>query len=326
MGRRYMMLALILVVGVAADQWTKLWADKSLGTLEHPLVLQITDAEAGQELGSVLRARFALTDSDLDELSSLGPSGLSQLFDAKRLVSEARAFPVYAEEPRLAYYWVFHHETFDMPPRRVPNAATAMAHLSSHGNATLIEYLRYALPYLGESNFLEVVPKWVFPVIHTPIAVETQVRSGDTYLLMHRTVSVIDGLVQLRYAENPGAAWGLLSDQSADFRRMFFFCVSMIAFLVIGYLFFRAPAEQHLSAVGFAWILAGAIGNFIDRVRFEYVIDFIDMYTGDLHWPTYNVADVEISIGVILLIVEAFRLGQGSYLGGTGRATGREAS
>ena len=318
------MLALILVCGVTLDQWTKLWADSSLGTVEHPLPVQISDDEDGKQLRTVLISRYGLSEGDLAELVERGPSGLSQLFDAKRLVADATAFPRYAAQPRLAYYWVFHHGTLQMPPRRVPTASTALEHLESHGNATLAEYLEYALPYLSRSQFQELVPQWVFPVIHTPIPIETEVRSGDTYLLLHRNVSVIDGLMRLTYAENPGAAWGVLGEQSADFRRLFFFSVSIIAFFVLSYLFFRAPKEQFLSAMGFAWILAGAIGNFIDRVRFEYVIDFIDMYTGDLHWPTYNVADVEISIGVILLLVEAVRLGKDSYLVGVQRNTEHE--
>ena len=323
MNSRYTMLALTLIFGVTLDQWTKTWADSSLGTVEHPVPVRVTIAEAGQTLGNILQRRFALSDADLVELSERGPAGLSQLFEEKRLLADARAFPVYADKPRLAYYWVFHHGTYEMPPRRVPNAANALAHLDRFGHESLEDYLRHALPYLGDSKFANVVPEWVFPVIHTPIPIEAEVREGEMYLLLHRNVSLIDGFLQLRYTENPGAAWGLLSEQSADFRRGFFLSVSIIAFLVLGVLFFRAGPAQHISAVGFAWILAGAIGNFIDRVRFEYVIDFIDMYTGDLHWPTYNIADVEISIGVILLLVEAFRLGQDSYLGGTSRDTAR---
>jgi len=316
MRRRYTMLTIVVIFGVTIDQWTKSWADKSLGTVEHPVPLVIDSAEDGASIRDILVSRFGLSDGELATIEDRGPAGISQLFAKKRLVPTAQAFPVYAEQPRLAYYWVFHHRSLSWPPRRVPSGENARKHLKSHGTATLGGYLRFALPYLRESHMSDVLSQWVFPVIHTPVSLETEVRSGEVYLLMHRVVSVVNGFMQLRYAENPGAAWGLLSERPATFRRWFFIGISFLALFMLGYLFLRLRPEQHLSAQGFAWILAGAIGNFIDRLRFEYVIDFIDTYTGDLHWPTYNLADVEISIGVALLILEAVRLGRRSYLMG----------
>ena len=68
----------------------------------------------------------------------------------------------------------------------------------------------------------------------------------------------------------------------------------------------RLPAHGWLVATAFAGILAGAAGNFIDRVRYGYVIDFIDWDLGFMHWPTFNVADIAISVGVVALLLDLF--------------------
>ena len=98
---------------------------------------------------------------------------------------------------------------------------------------------------------------------------------------------------------------GLFAEQSSRFRIWFFSIVSIVAFAVIGALFFRLETGQRLSAWGFSLILSGAAGNFIDRVRFRHVIDYMDIYTGSLHWPTFNVADVAITVGGALILFEA---------------------
>ena len=66
----------------------------------------------------------------------------------------------------------------------------------------------------------------------------------------------------------------------------------------------RIEARHRMVLVALTAILAGAIGNFIDRIRYGYVIDFIDMFLGSYHWPTYNVADIGISCGVVLLMLD----------------------
>ena len=78
----------------------------------------------------------------------------------------------------------------------------------------------------------------------------------------------------------------------------------IVAFVVIGSIVGRLPTEGWVVLSGFAGILAGAAGNFIDRLRYGYVIDFIDMDLGFMHWPTYNVADIAIALGVIALLLD----------------------
>ena len=73
----------------------------------------------------------------------------------------------------------------------------------------------------------------------------------------------------------------------------------------------RLTDEHTLHLIAFGTMLSGAVGNFVDRMRFRYVIDFIDMYIGDSHWPTYNVADIAISIGFGLILLDLLFLTKG---------------
>lgn len=106
-----------------------------------------------------------------------------------------------------------------------------------------------------------------------------------------------------RYVENPGAAWGFLAGASESVRVPFFLAISLGAIIFILLFFRRMEESQRLMAVALSLIFGGALGNFIDRLHLNYVVDFIDWYVGEKHWPTFNVADAAISVGVFLLIV-----------------------
>ena len=191
-----------------------------------------------------------------------------------------------------------------MPPRRIPLAQNARTHPVEYGSASIQEYLKVALPYLSDEVRERVLSSHLYSAAYTRMDLSAPVKEGDIYLLMQRNVELISGFMQFKYAENPGAAWGFLSSQSEDFRKWFFLFVSIVALSVIGYLYYNLQDEQVMAAWAFGIIMSGAIGNFIDRVRFNYVVDFIDMYVGDSHWPTYNVADIAITVGVALLLLE----------------------
>lgn len=118
------------------------------------------------------------------------------------------------------------------------------------------------------------------------------------------TVRVVDGFWNWRYVENPGAAWGLLATAPTSIRLPFFYLVSLGAIAFILWFFRRIGPDQTLLAVALSLVFGGAIGNFIDRLHLTYVIDFIDWYIATAHWPTFNVADAGISVGVGLLILD----------------------
>jgi signal peptidase II len=122
-----------------------------------------------------------------------------------------------------------------------------------------------------------------------------------------RRVQLIEGYLSFSYVRNPGAAWGFLARSSASFRRPFFIGISLVAMLFILYLFIRLEPGQRLLLLALSLVMGGAIGNFIDRVRFNYVVDFIDFHIRQkFKWPTFNVADVAITIGVVFLFAEMF--------------------
>ena len=110
----------------------------------------------------------------------------------------------------------------------------------------------------------------------------------------------------LTYVHNPGAAFSFLADQPG-WQRWFFTAIATIACIVFVVWLSKTPKENKILSVGFALMLSGALGNLIDRVLFGYVIDFLDFYVGNAHWPAFNVADSVILIGAALMIIDSFK-------------------
>ncbi len=111
---------------------------------------------------------------------------------------------------------------------------------------------------------------------------------------------------RMSYVENPGAAWGMFRGFSEGFRNAFFTAISVgaVAF-ILGY-YRRLRESQRFLQVALAFVLAGAVGNFVDRVARRYVIDFIEWYwwnRPDVRWPTFNLADSLIVVGVAMLVL-----------------------
>jgi len=102
--------------------------------------------------------------------------------------------------------------------------------------------------------------------------------------------------------QNKGAAFSFLHD-AAGWQRYFLITVSMIAIVVIPF-FIKKNKKEPLALWSFTFILAGAIGNLIDRIYYGYVIDFIYLYVNDFYWPAFNIADSFITIGAFLLIFD----------------------
>ena len=119
---------------------------------------------------------------------------------------------------------------------------------------------------------------------------------------LYHSIEVIPGFFSLTHIQNAGGAFGLLANQSSDVRDIFFLIVSSLAICLIFFLYKNTPKTHSLLAAGFALILGGAAGNLIDRIRLGKVVDFLDFYIGNLHWPAFNVADSAISVGVVIFI------------------------
>ncbi len=110
----------------------------------------------------------------------------------------------------------------------------------------------------------------------------------------------------LTHVHNTGAAFSFLSD-AGGWQRWFFLGLALVASVVIVVWLRRLPPGAHWEAAGLSLVLGGALGNFIDRLRYGYVIDFLDFHLGRWHWPAFNLADTAISLGVMLLLWEALR-------------------
>ncbi|MCA1829195.1 MAG: signal peptidase II [Myxococcales bacterium] len=116
---------------------------------------------------------------------------------------------------------------------------------------------------------------------------------------------------QNRYTQNRGAAWGVLAGAGEKFRVPFFYLVSIVAVIFIFSYYRRLSNEQRYLQIALALVLGGAVGNALDRLLRGYVIDFIDWHWFDpnwlrpsLHWPTFNVADSGITVGLAMLFAE----------------------
>jgi signal peptidase II len=113
-------------------------------------------------------------------------------------------------------------------------------------------------------------------------------------------------LWRMNYVENPNAAFGFMSFVPAQVRHPLFLVISAVAVAFVLYYYRRLEARQRFLQVALAFVLAGTIGNLIDRLARRYVIDFVEWYwwnRPDLRWPTFNVADSLLVVGIAMLLV-----------------------
>ncbi len=145
--------------------------------------------------------------------------------------------------------------------------------------------------------------------------------SALTLVLDQASKLAIDGSMQLfesipltpyfnlTYVHNTGAAFSFLSE-AGGWQRWLFAGLAMVMSGFIGAWLARLQKHEILMAVALSLVLGGAIGNLIDRVAYGYVIDFLDVYYGNWHWPAFNIADSAICVGVFLMLLESFGVGK----------------
>lgn len=145
-----------------------------------------------------------------------------------------------------------------------------------------------------------------------------------TKLLVQRTMSLyqqidlVGDYLRLTFIYNPGAAFGV---HLGPHTRGIFLVLSVLALVVLGALYRATPATDRVRLVAIALICGGAIGNLVDRLRSPRgVVDFIDIGLGDLRWPVFNLADVGVTVGAILLALSLFRDDRRPRRGGRRRA------
>jgi len=334
---------ILLLLGgglVFADLWSKDWAERSLATPSHPIAIPIGEERDGKPLGEVLEERLGPLAPEARE--TLLREHLLRTHESARKKADD---PVYDRgAPVSSRLYVFAHGDPTENPRLViptahrtmrrwlrlqsPNASPQDIRQSLQealGEETLTTLVAAHVPFLTEDTAAAIANGHVLALADNPRKMRVEdswapfqpdapVRAGDIYLVTLHRVGVIDGFLRYTYAENPGAAWGFLSTAEPRFRQVFFLSVTGFVGLILLVFLIRLPPGNTLHIVTFATILGGAVGNLVDRIRYRYVVDFIDMYIGDSHWPTYNIADIAITVGLGLLVLDMLLHGKDSLL------------
>lgn len=130
----------------------------------------------------------------------------------------------------------------------------------------------------------------------------------DGTMQLYQSIQVLP-YFNLTYVHNTGAAFSFLS-QAGGWQRWFFAGLAIAISIVITFWLARLQKHEVLLAAALSLILGGAVGNLIDRLAYGYVIDFLDVYYRDWHWPAFNIADSAITVGVALMLAESFGLGK----------------
>lgn len=158
-----------------------------------------------------------------------------------------------------------------------------------------------------------LAPKWacflaafgvVFPLDQaTKLAILANFAYGER-------LPLVSGVLDLTHVRNPGGAFSFLAQLPPDLewlRPLFFIGMAGLAIVLLLGFFARLPGDARLSSLSLGAILGGALGNLVDRLRIGEVVDFIDVHLWSGYtWPTFNVADSAIVVGVALLLVETF--------------------
>jgi len=124
---------------------------------------------------------------------------------------------------------------------------------------------------------------------------------------LNESIPVIDGLFNITYVRNTGVAFGIFSSISSPAKSFLLSIFTAFAAVVVVTYSMRSPARNRLLQIALALILGGALGNLYDRLAYGYVVDFLEFYVRSYHWPSFNIADSAISVGVLLLAIEIIR-------------------
>ncbi len=147
--------------------------------------------------------------------------------------------------------------------------------------------------------------RWIWLAVIMLIVDQVSKQMVVAMMDYRESIAVIP-FFNLTYVHNPGAAFSFLADQGG-WQRWFFSGIAFVVSIVLVVWMAKTPKKDTFISIAFALILSGAIGNLIDRFMFGYVIDFLDFYVGDKHWPAFNIADSAIFIGAAMMLLESFK-------------------
>ena len=131
----------------------------------------------------------------------------------------------------------------------------------------------------------------------------------EQHFLLHESRPIIPGFFDLTHTRNTGVAFGLFASSNSPWVPYVLTLISATVLIAILAYSLRHPVENWKLQLGLMLVLGGAAGNLYDRINYRYVIDFLDVFVGDRHWPAFNVADSSICIGVALLVIDLLARG-----------------
>ena len=150
------------------------------------------------------------------------------------------------------------------------------------------------LPYISLVLVIIALDRWTKWLIHTK-------------LLLNQTIPIIDAFFNITYVRNTGVAFGILDSASLPLKSTVLAVLTLAAIAGVLVYSWRTPTSQPMLHTALSLILAGALGNLYDRIHHGFVIDFIEVYFRSYRWPSFNVADSAITVGVGLLVIQTFR-------------------
>ena len=151
------------------------------------------------------------------------------------------------------------------------------------------EYLKYII-FLSISFAIVALDQATKLIIHT------QFNLGEKKV-------IIPGFFNLTYVKNQGGVFGLFSQSNEVVRLVLFLILPVLAFVLLVSIVHKLHISQKYQLLAFSSIFGGALGNYIDRIHFGYVVDFLDFHFKGFVWPAFNVGDICIVLGVITAII-----------------------
>ena len=152
--------------------------------------------------------------------------------------------------------------------------------------------------------------KWLWLSLLVLILDQASKLLVDASLQLYEAIPLMPSF-NLTYARNTGAAFSFLSD-AGGWQRWLFAGLAVVMSSFIAWWLKKLGEHEKLMAVALSLVLGGAIGNLIDRVAYGYVIDFLDVYYQNWHWPAFNIADSAICVGVAIMLLDSFKAEQSS--------------
>jgi len=152
--------------------------------------------------------------------------------------------------------------------------------------------------------------KWLWLSALVLVLDQASKLAVDATMQLYESIPLLP-YFNLTYAHNTGAAFSFLAN-AGGWQRWLFAGLAVVMSGIIGVWLYRLKPYETLMAWALSLVLGGAIGNLIDRVAYGYVIDFLDVYYQNWHWPAFNIADSAICIGVGLMLLESFGVGRSS--------------